>query len=327
MTHDQYKLDQPSPRGQPGWETFKGKDDLLFYFHFNDEEGKPLLFSQGYQNAKSRDRGLESVKKNAADSSHYAEEKEKDGVYFVIRAGNHQEIARSRVFAGSAKCKKAIAEFQQQLGATLQKKSQSKGITGKPALEKSMEQPSHFRFVLSFYPDKGGNLLRGKIEYPLVKEDKETFVGLDLERIGVFITRHLPGKAMQPPVAPKSIAQGVKLSKPLSFLKEGRPIKGFRLPHEAPVEIQASLSATEKSLHPAGHYRAVVYAKPLKEKQQILIGEKDGELGPDGQVRVPILTQQLKNNVYRFTLYLNLEDPDIPQRSEVMESSQLAQVL
>ncbi|MEE9348041.1 MAG: YegP family protein [Robiginitomaculum sp.] len=90
-------------KGSPkkGIEKFKG-DDGEFYFVYN-ENGKVALISEGYPTAAARDNGAESVKKNLKNKDRYSYVKMKNGKHeFRLKAGNHQEIARSPWFASAA---------------------------------------------------------------------------------------------------------------------------------------------------------------------------------------------------------------------------------
>jgi outer membrane protein OmpA-like peptidoglycan-associated protein/uncharacterized protein YegP (UPF0339 family) len=67
----------------------------LHYFVWMSDEGKVLMRSEGYPTTGARDNGIASVEKNRDLNERYSTV-EKMGRYFVIlKAGNHQEIARS----------------------------------------------------------------------------------------------------------------------------------------------------------------------------------------------------------------------------------------
>ena len=96
---DTYQLNRASATNKEGFETYRDEANKLHYFMFNDNMGKPLLYSQGYSAVKSRDNGIRSVIKNGGNRERYEMKKKRDGqCYFVLRAGNSQEIARSRNF-------------------------------------------------------------------------------------------------------------------------------------------------------------------------------------------------------------------------------------
>ncbi len=82
-----------------GFTTFF-KDNGLYFFSFNDKEGKPLLYSYGYPSKDSRDAGIERVIENARRSSFYEYKETNDGQHFFItKLGENQEIGRSRLFS------------------------------------------------------------------------------------------------------------------------------------------------------------------------------------------------------------------------------------
>jgi outer membrane protein OmpA-like peptidoglycan-associated protein/uncharacterized protein YegP (UPF0339 family) len=72
------------------------------YFAWMSDEGKVLMRSEGYPTTAARDNGMASVEKNRDLNERYSTV-EKMGRYFVIlKAGNHQEIARSCPYESEA---------------------------------------------------------------------------------------------------------------------------------------------------------------------------------------------------------------------------------
>jgi uncharacterized protein YegP (UPF0339 family) len=98
---DDYNLSQKSQSSKAGFESFKGEDGR-YYFHFNDQTGTALLFSQAYMKTAERDVGIKSVQKNAVIKARYETINEDDKHYFVLRAGNNFAIGRSRFFKTKA---------------------------------------------------------------------------------------------------------------------------------------------------------------------------------------------------------------------------------
>ncbi len=73
----------------------KKKSDLSF-FQFITNEGTPILNSQGYKDKESRTTGIQSVKNNAGNPDRYERRTTKSGkFFFILKAGNNQEIGRS----------------------------------------------------------------------------------------------------------------------------------------------------------------------------------------------------------------------------------------
>ncbi|MEO0897139.1 MAG: DUF1508 domain-containing protein [Bacteroidota bacterium] len=109
---EDYDLTQASPDGKPGFEAFFSDKHNQNYFHFNGADGTPLFFSEGYQVDKSRDNGIKSVIKNSVVEDHFAIKEDSNGKYFTLRAGNYQEIGRSRYFETDEELQEALAYFQ-----------------------------------------------------------------------------------------------------------------------------------------------------------------------------------------------------------------------
>lgn len=86
-----------------GFRTFKNEADGQFYFSWLDKDGKVLMRSEGYPTTGARDNGLNSVLKNKDNKDRYSILEGHAGYYFVIlKAGNHQEIARSCPLKGES---------------------------------------------------------------------------------------------------------------------------------------------------------------------------------------------------------------------------------
>ncbi len=100
---DQYDFSQSTKSGQFGFDIFQNERDQKFYFHFNGEDGHPFLFSQAYASAKSRDNGIRTVIKNGTLDQRYVKKENNGKHFFIIKAGNNQEIARSHFYTTMAK--------------------------------------------------------------------------------------------------------------------------------------------------------------------------------------------------------------------------------
>jgi len=114
--NDNYDLNTSSPNGQAGFEPFR--TDKHYYFHFNDANGESILFSQAYKTKKGCDNGMVSVKKNVKKKEHLLLHHEDGLYYFSIKAGNNQEVARSRNYESKSEMESSIQYLCQQLGAT-----------------------------------------------------------------------------------------------------------------------------------------------------------------------------------------------------------------
>jgi len=106
---DDYLLNVPSPENTPGFVSFKNPSTKRHYFHLNDADGNPVLYSQGYTSGRGRDNGIRSVIKNSVNAASFVPQEENGTYHFAILAGNRQEIARSRSFSSAASRDEMIA--------------------------------------------------------------------------------------------------------------------------------------------------------------------------------------------------------------------------
>lgn len=91
---------------------FETSKDAKGEFHFKllNDDGKTLLRSEGYKAMASCEGGIESVRKNSTDDSHYDVKTASDGrPYFNLKSGNGQVVGTSPMFADEAACKAAMA--------------------------------------------------------------------------------------------------------------------------------------------------------------------------------------------------------------------------
>ncbi len=84
------------------YEIKKSKNDK-FYFNLKAGNGQIILSSEMYESKAACENGIESVKKNAPDDNRYdRRESGKSEPYFVLKAGNGQEIGRSEMYSSNA---------------------------------------------------------------------------------------------------------------------------------------------------------------------------------------------------------------------------------
>ncbi|MEM8523959.1 MAG: DUF1508 domain-containing protein [Bacteroidota bacterium] len=90
--------------GAAGFHKFYNDERKEYYFAYNDEGGKTLLRSEGYTTAAARDNGIQSVMKNAPLEERWKTDTAMNGKYhfYILKAGNHQEIARSCYYDSNA---------------------------------------------------------------------------------------------------------------------------------------------------------------------------------------------------------------------------------
>ncbi len=88
---------------------YKKTKDNLSYFQFLSDDGQAVLNSQGYADKDDRNNGVRSVVANADNAARYERKISDEGKnYFILKAGNGQEIARSVDFDDAAAMDAAI---------------------------------------------------------------------------------------------------------------------------------------------------------------------------------------------------------------------------
>lgn len=88
--------------------VFKGKDGQD-YFRLKAGNGETILSSEGYKSRSSCANGIESVRKNSRDENRFEVKTAKDGrEYFILKAGNGQEIGRSQMYKSGSGCRNGM---------------------------------------------------------------------------------------------------------------------------------------------------------------------------------------------------------------------------
>ncbi len=81
------------------FELKKSKNEKYF-FNLLASNGQIIMVSEMYESKASALNGVVSIKKNASDESRFERKNGKDGSpYFVLKAGNHQVIGQSQMYA------------------------------------------------------------------------------------------------------------------------------------------------------------------------------------------------------------------------------------
>lgn len=81
-------------------------------FHFNllAGNGQIILSSEMYESKSAAENGIASVQKNAGDDGRFERKTSTKGdPYFVLKAGNGQEIGRSEMYSSTASMENGIA--------------------------------------------------------------------------------------------------------------------------------------------------------------------------------------------------------------------------
>lgn len=71
-----------------------------FRFRLKSGNGEVILTGEGYKSRAACENGVASVQKNANDAGRYERKQANSGKhYFVLKAGNHQVIGQSQMYA------------------------------------------------------------------------------------------------------------------------------------------------------------------------------------------------------------------------------------
>lgn len=80
-----------------------------FHFNLKAGNGQIILSSEMYESKAAAQNGIASVQKNAADDGRYDRRTSTNGKpYFVLKAGNGQEIGRSEMYESAASMENGI---------------------------------------------------------------------------------------------------------------------------------------------------------------------------------------------------------------------------
>ena len=80
-----------------------------FHFNLKSGNGQIILSSEMYESKSACQNGIESIKKNGGDERRYERKESKNGdPYFILKAGNGQEIGRSEMYSGNAAMENGI---------------------------------------------------------------------------------------------------------------------------------------------------------------------------------------------------------------------------
>jgi uncharacterized protein YegP (UPF0339 family) len=84
-----------------------------FFFNLKAANGQIILSSEMYESRSAAQNGIESVKKNAADDARYDRRTAANGdPYFVLKAGNGEQIGRSETYKTAAAMENGIASVK-----------------------------------------------------------------------------------------------------------------------------------------------------------------------------------------------------------------------
>ncbi len=92
----------------PKFEIFIGKDQQ-YYFRLIARNGEIILASEGYTALHNCQKGILSVKENAAEKNFDQRTAKNEQHYFVLKAQNGEIIGKSETYTTKAACENGIA--------------------------------------------------------------------------------------------------------------------------------------------------------------------------------------------------------------------------
>ncbi|MEO0469153.1 MAG: YegP family protein [Bacteroidota bacterium] len=91
------------------FEIYQSEKSQEYYFRLKAKNGQIILASEGYKSKASAQNGVESVKKNCGNDGFFERREAKNGKpYFILKAGNGQEIGRSQMYASTTSMENGI---------------------------------------------------------------------------------------------------------------------------------------------------------------------------------------------------------------------------
>ena len=97
-----------------GWFELNKSDNGQFHFSLKAANGEIILRSEQYEAKASAQKGIASVQANCGQDARYSRKQSSNGKwYFNLRAGNHQIIGTSQMYASQAGCDNGIASVKQ----------------------------------------------------------------------------------------------------------------------------------------------------------------------------------------------------------------------
>ena len=340
-----YDFSQVSRSGEFGFEAFQNEDNGRYYFHLNDRSGEAFLYSQAYQSGKSRDHGIQAVIRNAPKSERYLKEQEGDLHYFLLKSGNHQEIARSRAFDSRSEMNTCLALLSdigpdtpihagglaasdQENQSPPAKEFKEKRSPRKPiAKSEDSEQMPRHSFRINLYPESQ----RGIITHIFSGENRH-FQDIDGQEIVNFIKSKIdppssgpeiteetlqpekeavkvtPQPQPQPVVASKSVPV-LSPNTPFSLWVRDREVSGKTVQRNEFYRFALQLDQRENTANATFNTRII--AKPLEPGRggaQIIM-EEHGSLDQSGELSLPISFRRLpENGFYQVTAFISMKN-------------------
>jgi uncharacterized protein len=102
------------------------------HFNLKASNGQTILTSEKYESRQAAVKGIESVRKNAANEKRFERKDAKDGsAYFVLKASNGEPLGRSEMYKTKRSMESGIASVAKNAAAAAVSDGDSKDSGGK----------------------------------------------------------------------------------------------------------------------------------------------------------------------------------------------------
>ena len=101
----------------PGKFEIKAGKTGKFRFNLKASNGQVILSSEAYESRSAASKGIQSVKKNAANDKRFERKTAKDGsAYFVMKAANGEPIGKSEMYKTKRSMENGISSVGRHAG-------------------------------------------------------------------------------------------------------------------------------------------------------------------------------------------------------------------
>jgi uncharacterized protein YegP (UPF0339 family) len=162
----------PGSSKYPGFNAWYDEAANAWYFALTTDKGRVVLRSEAYTTESARDNGIESVNRNRDIRERYSLEEVDGKWYAILKAGNHQEIARSCAYDSDTDAVKGVdmchSEFKDVLRSEIVENYQPcEFYSGQPGSEKypgftTWKDEESGEFYFAMVDGKGNVLLRSE---------------------------------------------------------------------------------------------------------------------------------------------------------------------
>jgi hypothetical protein len=121
----------------PGKFEIKTAKNGKVHFNLKASNGQTILTSEKYESRQSAVKGIESVRKNAANEKRFERKDAKDGsAYFVLKASNGEPLGRSEMYKTKRSMESGIASVAKNAAAAAVSDGDGKDSGGKSGVKK-----------------------------------------------------------------------------------------------------------------------------------------------------------------------------------------------